>query len=203
MKLANTTNKKQGHRSDSQAVIPLIPKKLTETERQQITRKQYKLKVDPDNKDSTNEYKVTIECFSNNLPNAAERLCKMCEEFPTIFKGQGIEEKPNAMHQLVLTILKDEAKTSYENAVRAACEATENGPRIFPTRDIINEGLAKVKELVMPVGARRKQAACLRRHLGKPASMSVASYVHRIQVLSRYLVFFPGSRGSLPEDEVV
>ena len=127
----------------------------------------------------------------------------MCEELPTIFKGQGIEEKPNAMHQLVLTILKDEAKTSYENAVRAACETTENGPRIFPTRDIINEGLAKVKELVMPVGARRKQAAYLRRHLGKPASMSVVSYVHRIQVLSRYLRFFPGSRGSLPEDEVV
>ena len=138
-----------------------------------------------------------------NLPNAVERLCKMCEELSTIFKGQGIEDKPTAIHQMMLTIQKDEAKTSYENAVRAVCESAENEPRIFPSREIINEGLTKVKELVMPVGARRKQAAYLRRHLGKSASMSVASYVHRIQVLSRYLLFFPGSRGSLPEDEVI
>lgn len=64
--------------------------------------------------------------------------------------------------------------------------------------------MQKVIELVMPIGARQTQARYLRRHLGKPSTMTVAGFIARLQVLNRYMKHLPGSnRTSLPEDELV
>ena len=144
--------------------------------------------------------KVTVDVFSTDLPNAAERLCKLMDEIQNIVEGRRLQENPSAIHHICIQLLKDSALDTYRLATTSAVEDNNN----TLTKEIINDGMRKVIELVMPLNGRQTQARYMRRFIGKPSSMTVAAFVARLQVLNKYLRHLPGThRTSMAEDEIV
>ena len=71
-----------------------------------------------------------------------------------------------------------------------------------------NKVLAEITKHAFPVHAFCKQMKCLRRHLAKPRSMNLRSFINRLQELNAYLEdFLLDTEGQeiapLPEDETM
>jgi hypothetical protein len=119
MKLANATNN-LSHRKDIHCIIPLIPPPLTPEQVQKISTRDFKWRSVPSDPANKNEVRVTVEVFSTDLPNAAERLCILMDEVSNIAAGQNIAENFNSVNQVILQVLKDSALETYRTAVDLA-----------------------------------------------------------------------------------
>ena len=139
MKIAGKNNSHQGHRKDALAVTPLVPITDEET-KEDVKTLQFKVWSDPTDTENSMGHKVTLSCYSANGLNSPERFCKCKESLEDLIKGQGNEDNPSAINQLILQLLVDDALQAYKTATELALAE----PRKKISQTIIDLGLASV-----------------------------------------------------------
>ena len=163
--------------------IPLEDEDPIDVDRTQLIT--YTLKIRP-NGGNDHTYKKVLRLFSDGS------VTDWIETTNYIFEvwTQNSVNGPHDRAAIVKTVLRDEALSTFENALEDLRQGP-GGERIEFTADTVNKALEAVGQAVFPHRALETQKQWMKKEMKKPRKMRYRTFATKIHKINKYLPFFP------------
>src|SRR5688500_17766815 len=166
-------------------VLPLVPEEATKTEENKSKFVTMELKSQAGTS-TGGTYKKHIVLFNEGTP---QEWIDAQRDIAEVWKQNHITQPDDRM-AIIKTLLRGETLTTFE----ASIEEQKQDPTgtLAVTMDMVTKALAEVSDTIFPHRALEIQKQWMRKHLKKPAELSIRLTSSALSRMNNCLPFFPG-----------